>query len=252
MRKAVLLMALLIGCTYGAYQGKDHGVSKNLKKKSDFHYKLARNYLDVHNVPMALKELKDALKYNPDNADAHHLRGFIMFGRGNYVEAESEFKKTLKIDPRYYPARNNLGSLYIAMGRYKDAIRVLRPLLEEELYPTPYLAEGNIGWAYYKLGKYEKAALHLQRAVLLNPKFCLGFNNLGMVLYAMKHYNDAIASFKQAVKVCKKYAEPYYHMGVTYESLGEFNKSVEAFRQCMKVGGDSKIGGKCRARLGVQ
>lgn len=218
-------------------------------QKSIYHYKLARNYVDAHNISMALQELRHSLDLNPNNAKAHHLRGFILLGRDDVNGAIEEFKKTLKIDPKYYPARNNLGSAYIATARYRDAIRTLKPLLTEEMYPTPYLAEGNVGWAWFKLGNLEKAKKHLHRAVFLNPKFCLGFDELGIVLFKQGRINDAKMSLKQAIKKCPKFPEPYLYMGLLMEKQGDFKKAHENYEKCAALGRDSTIGRRCNARL---
>jgi Tfp pilus assembly protein PilF len=171
-------------------------------------------------------------------------------GRHDLEGAAMEFKRVLQIDPKYYPARNNLGSAYIGMGRYRDAINILKPLRTEEMYPTPYLAEGNIGWAWHKLNDEIKAEEHLKRAVFLNPKFCLGFDELGIVFYTQKRFEDAMVSFEQATKKCKKFAEPYLYMGMIHEKLGDMNAAVKSYKKCVELGGRSRVGRRCKARLG--
>lgn len=243
----LLLLLTTGGCwTEGAHVKK----KKDPVKQSDFHYKLARNYLDSHNIPMVLQELRHALDLNPNNADAHYLRGFVLMGRNDLEGAVMEFRRTLEIDPKYYPARNNLGSAYIAMGRYKKAIETLKPLLTEEMYPTPYLAEGNMGWAWYKLHEYAKAEAHLKRAVFLQPNFCLGWDELGIVLRAEGRLDEALLSLEQAIKKCPKYAEPHLYKGLILEAQGYMDKAQKAYEQCAKLGGASPVGRRCKARMG--
>jgi len=245
-RTALLIPFMILGCMQYTQVKK----KKSPSKQSVYHYKLARNYVDVHNIPMAFQELRHSLNLNPNNAKAHHLRGFILMGRDDMDGAIREFQQTLKIDPGFYPARNNLGSAYIAMGRYRDAIRELKPLLTEEMYPTPYLAEGNIGWAWFKIGDLEKAKQHLQRAVFLNHRFCLGFDELGIVLFKQNRLNDAMMSLKQVIKKCPKFPEPYLYKGLILEKQGNYQAARKAYKKCAKRGGDSQIGQRCNARLG--
>ncbi len=248
-RIGLVLVLFSCACTIPATRTKK---KESPDKKSEYHYKLARNYVDTHNIAMALQELRHSLSLNPNNVRAHYLRGFILMGRADMEGAVEEFKRVLQIDPKFYPARNNLGSAYIAMGMYRDAVKVLRPLLNEEMYPTPYLAEANTGWALFKLGKLDQARQHLSRAVFLNPKFCLGFDELGIVLFKQGRLNDATLSLDQAIKKCPKYAEPYLYKGLILERQGDITGARKAYGTCAKLGGDSLTGRRCNARLGRQ
>lgn len=245
-RTALIIPLLILACIPNS-QVKKH---KPPEKESIFHYKLARNYMDVHNIPMTLQELRHSLDLNPNNTKAHYLKGFVLMGRDDMDGAIREFKRTLRIDPKFYPARNNLGSAYIATGRYREAIRTLKPLLTEEMYPTPFLAEGNIGWAWFKLGNLENAKEHLRRSVFLNHRFCLGFDELGIVLFTQKEFNDAKLSLAVTIKKCPKFPEPYLYKGLILENQGDRPGARAAYEKCAKFGGDSPIGRRCNARLG--
>ena len=70
----VLLSVLFLG--FGCSQAPEEKADK-----ADYHFKLASNFFTDKNPQTAIKELYTALEYNPGHAKAHHLLGFIYFGR---------------------------------------------------------------------------------------------------------------------------------------------------------------------------
>jgi len=233
----------LTGCFGSASRVSDADAAK-----SDYHYRLARNYYDDRNIAMTLKELHEALTLNPQNAQALHLKGFVAMGLNDLAGAEVALRKAIELRPDLLEARNNLGTVMMAQERWEEAIQVLQPLLHDPLYPTPAFAHGNVGWAWYKLGDLSKARRALEMAVFLNPRFCLGFNNLGIVHRDAGNVRAAREAFEKAVKLCPKYAEPWYHLGVLAQQSRDLVAAEAAFSKCAEVGGDSVFGKRCQAR----
>jgi Tfp pilus assembly protein PilF len=235
---------VLVLCTSCGLQNS----STDKSAQAEFHYKLARNYYSDRNLAMCQRELHTALSLDPNHAEAHHLKGFVLLGLRQFDEAIAEFEETLRIKPDHYEARNNLGAALIALERFEDAIAVLTPLLGEPLYPTPAFAHGNVGYAYYRLKDLDKARQHLEMAVFLNPMFCVGYNNLGQVYEAMGRQEDAIAALTKATKFCPKYAEPYYHLGAIYQALQKLSTASELFQRCAELAEGTPLGNRCQAR----
>lgn len=226
-------------------------VSEDDSAKSVYHYRLARNYYNDRNMAMTQRELHTSLGLDPKNAVARYLKGFVAQGLKDYPTASRELEQAIALDPELLEARNNLGTVYLAQERYADAITTLMPLLENPLYPTPAFAHGNVAWGYYKLGDLENARKHLDMAVFLNPRFCLGFNNLGLVLQEMKNLRAARNAFEKAIKVCPdKYAEAYYNLGVLMQESGEFDGATVQFRKCAEIAPDTSLGQRCAVRAG--
>jgi tetratricopeptide (TPR) repeat protein len=76
-------------------------------------------------------------------------------------------------------ARNSLGAVLINLRRYDEALAALRPAAQELTYTSQHLVLGNIGLALLRKGSLEEAAQSLERAVALQPQFCVGFTRLG-------------------------------------------------------------------------
>jgi type IV pilus assembly protein PilF len=222
--------------------------SSDDRARSEYHYKLARGYYNDRNLAMTQRELHESLKLDPQNFEALHLRGFLRMGLNDQAGAVADFKAALEAKPDFSECRNNLGSALIAQGRYAEAVEALRPVLEDALYPTPAFAQGNTGWAYYMQKEYEQARRHLETAVFLNPRFCLGFNNLGLVHRDTGNLRSATEAFEKAVKLCPTYAEPWYHLGVLRQEGGDAAGADDAFAKCAEAAPDTAMGRRCSTR----
>jgi len=241
-RAVVLAVALLLA---GCSTGQDAKVTE----KADYHYQLASGYYFDRNVPMAIQELDTALVLNPRHEQAHFLMAFINMGRRQYTEAILHLKAALEIKPDYFEARENLGAVYLAMQRWDDAIGALEPLLNENLYATPYLLHNNLGFAYRNKKNLDEAIRHFTQAVFLNPRFCLGLFNLGEALAAQGDAPQAVRQFKKAVEKCPNYADPYYQLGVVFEKRGRVAEALDYYKLCIKHGGETPIAERCRTRV---
>ncbi len=90
--------------------------------------------------------LVDPADYNrrfPKKALKEYERGLNAERKGNHDEAIAHYQSALKIAPEYYPAHNNLGSLYLGKADFKSA--------EEQFQETVRLDQ-NDAQAYFNLG----------------------------------------------------------------------------------------------------
>lgn len=247
VRPVAIAVGLLL--SIAAFQGCSGGqVTDDDVAKSDFHYRLARNYYNDRNLAMAQRELHQAISLDPQNARALHLRGFIEMGIKKLEAATRSFRLALEAKPDFYEARNNLGAVLMAQGQFEEAIRVIEPLTQEPLYPTPWFAQGNMGRSYYELGDLDEARRYLEMAVFLNPRFCLGYNHLGIVYLDRSKVRVARETFEKAIRNCPTYAEPYYHLGVIQQRAGEHRKAEESFAKCAELAPDTSLGNRCSIR----
>ena len=242
-RLAVLIPATLVLACSGMETSKE-----DVTKTSEFHYKLASNYYTDHNIAMTQRELYEALRINPNHAEAHFLKGFVLIGLDDLHGAETELREALRCNADHFEARNNLGTVLLAQGRFDEAIKTFQPLLETPLYPTPAFAHANIGWAWYQMGNLTEARRSTEMAVFLNPGFCLGYNSLGMIFRDMKNPRQAREQFEKAVKLCPKYAEGWYNLGVLLQGAAEMDAAEAAFAKCQEAAPDSPMGKRCAAR----
>lgn len=246
---AALLCCALLGSAMTSGCSSAQVEAKKRQEKATFHYKLAAGYFHAHSVDLAIRELMKSFRYDDNHADSRYLFGFILFGRKRHEEAVLNFKRALKRRPKFFAARNHLGVTYLELERWQDAIDVLKPLLKEATYTTPYLPYNNIGWAYMKLGQLDKAGKHLQMAVFVNPRFCQGHRNLGLLAEKRGDRIGAQRHLESATTRCPKVATFHFSLANLYCRGGAAKKAEAAYQRCKAIAGASLLGKRCAARV---
>lgn len=229
-----------------------HDQEKEDKEQAEWHYEMATGYFESEDTTHAIRELSQALEYDPNHAEAHYLLGFIYMGRRDYHRAIQHFEETLRIDPDYHFAKNNLGTVYLDMGRWEEAAEVFDELLDQQLYTTPELAHNNLGWAYYNMGRHSEALEHLRMAVHLSPEMCLADNNKGRVHEAMGNYSEARRHYRRAIEKCpQEYQEPHFYLGKLLQSEGDRNAAAH-FERCIEIRAYNDLAERCRQYLQIR
>jgi Flp pilus assembly protein TadD len=80
-------------------------------------------------------EYRDALRINPDYADAHNNLGLLLDDMGRKEDAEAEYRDALRINPDDAEAHGNLGILYSETGSNEAAkkeLEIAKRLFDEQ------------------------------------------------------------------------------------------------------------------------
>jgi type IV pilus assembly protein PilF len=238
---AFVLLSLL-ACVHVSPQDRD---------KAQIHYELALQSL-VKSPQMAMREVEEALKLDPELAEAWHAKALVLhhaFGR--LEEARECYAKALALRPAFPDVHANLGNLYMDQKRYDDAIGQYEIALNDVLYGAPYIAHGNMGWAYFKKGDTKSALDHLKAAVTLSPKFCLGYFWLGQVYESMGSLEDGCKYYGRFREHCPDRADAQQLEGSCLLRAGNRVEAKKAFDACVEKATTDDQKDLCR-RLGAE
>jgi len=239
-----LLATLLAGCI-----GRDRGARK---KDAEIHYDLGVDAFHKKDTATALKELMKAQEFDPTDPHIPNVMGLVFLGREMFGKAEENFEKALVLDPKMSDAWNNLGALYIQLGRWDNAIEACDKARTDVLYPHPWLPLGNIGWAYFKKGDLKQAKHFLMKAVQQRPVFCRGWEHLGQVYLATGDLRAAEQALTKAIEKCPKFRfqEAHFHLAVCLQRLGRAEDAKKQLELCAEAAPESELGLKCQRMLG--
>jgi tetratricopeptide (TPR) repeat protein len=124
--------------------------------------------------------LTKALEIEPNLAEAYASRGFWnTFNRWDWERAESDFKKSIELNPGYGRAYQWYATLLMIRGRQPEAIAKLQRAIEIE--PQSFNFYSDLGQAYYFASDYENAEKYCQKALEINPEFGFAHEHLAEI-----------------------------------------------------------------------
>jgi tetratricopeptide (TPR) repeat protein len=135
----------------------------------------------------AIEYLNNAIKLQPDDADAYITRGL------NY-EA--------------------LGQRQRAIEDYSKAIHLKRDCA------YAYIFRGS---AYHNLAQYQLAIEDFNKVIRMKPDDADAYNKLGRAYDKLKRYDDAIEAYRQVLRINPKDAEAWYFIGLAYSKLSRYD-----------------------------
>jgi tetratricopeptide (TPR) repeat protein len=98
----------------------------------------------------AIKELREAVKINPNYAEAHYELGVLYDEKEDHAGAAQELQKAININPNYADAHFRLGILYQALRGYDQTLSQFEEVLRiNPNFPRIHTAMGNV---YYERG----------------------------------------------------------------------------------------------------
>ena len=162
---------------------------------------LAAVHIKADEWKEAKEQLDIARNIHENNSRIQNLLGIVADHDGNYRLAEERYKKSLELNPDSINTHINLAELYIKEGRFEEASRSLKKVIEfypidEYVIRYAYIQitlrdpigaidtvikyfSGNVdnpdvgallGTAYFIRGDYAQALVHLKRAQELGNK----------------------------------------------------------------------------------
>jgi len=122
----------------------------------------------------AVQAFTEALRLDPDLAEAHFRLGLGYESLGKREEAEAQYKKAVEAYKKYFEEHRDdaeahyaLGQTYANLGQYSEAIREYREATKlKEDDPDMFY---DLGVAYTKLAQYDAAAAAFSKSLEIDP-----------------------------------------------------------------------------------
>jgi predicted O-linked N-acetylglucosamine transferase (SPINDLY family) len=139
------------------------------------------------------------LTIDPAHADAHCALGAVRKALGRPAEAETSYRKAVRLRPNYPEAHYNLGAVLIALGRPAEAEASYREALR--LRPNYPEAHNNLGVVLRALGRPAEAEASYREALRLQLNDPEAHYNLGNVLHALNRWRESIACLERLLSL---------------------------------------------------
>ena len=188
-------------------------------------YTLYKN--DINNAPNSAKA---HLFYGIELIGKYNKSG----KKDELSEAIKEIKKAIRINPDFYHAYYNLGVAYEKAEDYDMAISCYESVLKIQPHHTK--SHLNLGLIYGRTkGQLDKSIYYLEKLMNSNYKEESLFDNLG-IAYAMKgDFDNALKTFLTGVKYNPDNAKLYMNIGITYDNMGNKESAKKYYQKAFEL-----------------
>lgn len=176
---------------------------------------------------------EDAAKWDPSLEGLDYNWGRAAFAGSRFADALPPLARYIRAHPDDHGARSVLGISQFMLGRYRDCVDTLRPMMEEKglaaqvtyVYADALVMTGEVaagaqklaalekehsdipdvhralGEAFEKLGEAQPARDELETAIRLSPRDAVSHYDLGRIALATQDTAAAIANLETAVQL---------------------------------------------------
>ena len=193
---------------------------------ADAYFRLSNVHFQPREVlPKAKEAALKAVQIDENLAEAHSSLALIyVYYEHDWMRAEREFRRALKLDPYLVSAHQRYGSYLTFMGHFEESLRHYETALE--LDPFSLQVNMNIATTYYLRAEYDRAVRHLNRTMELEPNYMPIHFVLGCVYIQQKRWEEAIKEFQFIYKLDEEAYLAIGFMGYAHALAGQRAEAV--------------------------
>lgn len=212
-------------------------------------YNLGRLYESLYQHNEAEKVYKDILKKHPNYIDCYLRLGCMDRDRGQIFDASDRFKEALRVDPDHADAWSLIGNLHLAKQEWgpgqKKFERILENNQKSKQNPDIYslIAMGNV-WLQNlyqpikdkeKLKRQRERALQFYKSALKHdPRNIWAASGIGCVLANKGLLNEARDVFAQVREATADFPDVWVNIAHIYVEQKQYVAAVQMYENCLK------------------
>jgi tetratricopeptide (TPR) repeat protein len=177
-----------------------------------------------------------ALKLSPDEPDVLHALGVLSSQVGRVQEAVELIGRAIVVRPQAAHFHANLGEVYRRDGQMQEAVAHYRHALS--LDPLSAQAHNNLGEAFRALGRADEAERHYRQAIKLQPEFAEALNNLGELCRESGRSEEALLHYDTALSFRADLPQIHNNRGAALTELDQWDSAIESLRQALSLSPD--------------
>jgi eukaryotic-like serine/threonine-protein kinase len=177
-------------------------------------------------MPKSKAAAMRALEIDETIAEAHASLAYAkMHYERDWDGSESEYKRSIELNPSYPPCYHWYALLLAARGRLDESIATMKQACEMD--PLSLVFHTVLGYMYYFAGKYDLAIQQCKKVLDLDPKFGISHWVLGLVYEQKEMFQEAIAAFEESVALFGRTAIALGALGNSYAVGGKRDEAMK-------------------------
>lgn len=183
--------------------------------------------LELKNFEAAISDYSAALGHNPRLIEALLNRGTAYQEIGQMSAAMSDFTQAISLRPKLFNGYFCRARLSRALNASSEALADFQKALE--LSPGSIIIRNSIGSVYLELNDFINALQIFDEILLDAPDYVPALSNRGAALKAQSRHQDARRDFEKAVKIAPDLAVAYYNLGDLQREIGDYKTAIKSF-----------------------
>jgi len=199
-------------------------------------YNLGFCYYKSGQYEEAIDNLLISLRYVKDRHSTELVTlylGLSYFELGEFKEALKYLERAESIKGEHLPIINfNIGNCYQGLQKYRMALLSYEKSLKEtEVGGAEIFCQ--MGSCYIKLGEYANAISALQEVLKTNTDWWNVYNMMGVAYREVGKYDEAITALKKAVELSPQEWRNYNVLGNTYIKINKIKEGIEMLEKAL-------------------
>lgn len=196
------------------------------------------NIGDLNRHTEGIRAFQEAIRMQPDFADAWFNLGLAHAQYHQFIEAARAFRETVRLQPERVAAWINLGAALAQVQRYSEVIEAFREAVRLKADDASAWYTLGVAHAHPQIRQHEEARNAFREAVRLNPYLAEAWHDLGRMSLELRGDGDpteALRAFREAVHLKPDLAEAWCSLGTTLSRVGRHDEAVGALRQALDL-----------------
>jgi protein O-GlcNAc transferase len=208
----------------------------------------------------AQAHFEKSLQIDRGYAPAHYHLGALLWNSGQQDQGLNELQTAAKLDPNVFDYRYRLGSAYLRLNRFDDAIPELKQAVAVNQASVP--AWTDLGRALQQKGDlagavdaFEKAATldpandavlietrqpqkgieESQKVLTRNPKDTSALMNIGYADLKTGDFDAAEKAYREMIAIDANSAAGHYDLGIALKSKDQIEAAQQEFREAIRL-----------------
>jgi tetratricopeptide (TPR) repeat protein len=203
--------------------------------------------MDKGDVSGAIAHYKEALRIDPNFAEAHNALGVALLRQNQVMEASRHFQLALRIKPDFADAQGNMGIVLMRQGRHEKAVSYFKQALAAK--PEDAKLHLDFGLALAEMGEQDEASGHFSEAIRINPDFVEPRIQLGNILLMQGDADKAMGCYREAIRIKPDSADAHTNLGVGLIGRGRLQEAALECGEALRLNSESPEAHLCMGNV---
>lgn len=193
----------------------------------------ASSKLDRSLLSEALQDVNKAIDIDSTYGESYSLKGYILFKSDSLKSSLYNFKKAIRLKDNNIYNYFYCAEIYSMVGNYNEAESFYKKTIKlDKKFPGAYFGLANLQRTKYFYPTIETEDLY-KKVIELNPSFSLAYLNIGL-MHISSNQNKALKYFNKTIEIDSTFAHAYYVRGYLERALNhisethkDWNKAIE-------------------------